>query len=160
MSNRVFIAATGNGLTHATGDAAGQWHVERVRAGSDVRCLAADPLNPARVYAGTQGQGVLRSDDRGRTWQPVGLAGQSVKAIAASPTRPAVVYAGTKPAAMFVSHDGETTGLNWPHSGASPGAGCGSRRLSHRSLAMFRASPSHPPTRSVSSWVLRRARPS
>lgn len=132
MSNRVFIAATGNGLTHATGDAAGQWHVERVRAGSDVRCLAADPLNPARVYAGTQGQGVLRSDDRGRTWQPVGLAGQSVKAIAASPTRPAVVYAGTKPAAMFVSHDG---GDHWAELAAF-------RRIPWRWLWL---SPAEPP---------------
>jgi photosystem II stability/assembly factor-like uncharacterized protein len=106
MTDKVFIATTGNGLARASRDAGGQWEVERVLAGSDVRCLAVDPLNPQRVYAGTQGQGVLRSDDRGRSWHRAGLVGQIVKAIAASPIRQAVVYAGTKPACIFVSHDG------------------------------------------------------
>src|SRR4029450_2790479 len=88
----------------------GQWQVERVLSGSDVRCLAVDPLNPEGVYAGTQGQGLRRSDEPGRSWRRAGLAGQIVKAIAASPMRQAVVYAGTKPACMFVSHDG---GESW-----------------------------------------------
>jgi photosystem II stability/assembly factor-like uncharacterized protein len=110
MTDRVFIATTGNGLARASRDTSGQWQVERVLSGSDVRCLAVDPLNPECVYAGTQGQGLLRSDDRGRSWRRAGLAGQIVKAIAASPMRQAVVYAGTKPACMFVSHDG---GESW-----------------------------------------------
>lgn len=110
MTDSVFIATTGDGLARASRDTTGQWQVERVLPGSDVRCLAVDPLNPQCVYAGTQGQGVLRSDDRGRSWRRAGLAGQIVKAIAASPIRQAVVYAGTKPACMFVSHD---RGENW-----------------------------------------------
>jgi len=110
MTDRVFIATTGNGLARASRDAGGQWEVESLLSGGDVRCLAVDPLNPQRVYAGTQGQGVLRSDDRGRTWHRAGLAGQIVKAIAASPIRQALVYAGTKPAGIFVSPDG---GESW-----------------------------------------------
>ena len=76
----------------------------------DVRCLAADPLNPHVIYAGTQGQGVLRSSDGGKTWRPAGLAGQTVKALAASRTQLGTVYAGTKPALLFVSRDG---GASW-----------------------------------------------
>lgn len=110
MNDRVFIATTGSGLARASQHADGRWEVERLLPGSDVRCLAADPLHRNRVYAGTQGQGVLRSDDRGRTWHQVGLAGQTIKAIAASPTRTGVVYAGTRPAGMFVSDDG---GVSW-----------------------------------------------
>jgi hypothetical protein len=110
VSDRVFIATTGSGLSRASQHADGRWDVEHLLPGSDVRCLAADPLHRDRVYAGTQGQGVLRSDDRGRTWRSVGLAGQTVKAIAASPTRAGVVYAGTKPAGMFISDDG---GVSW-----------------------------------------------
>jgi hypothetical protein len=110
MTDRVFIATTGNGLARAGRDAGGQWEVESLLPGSDVRCLAVDPLNTERVYAGTQGQGVLRSDDRGRTWRRAGLAGHIVKAIAASRIHQAVVYAGTKPACMFVSQDG---GESW-----------------------------------------------
>jgi photosystem II stability/assembly factor-like uncharacterized protein len=110
MNDGIFIATTGSGLARASRQADGRWEVERLLAGSDVRCLAADPLHRERVYAGTQGQGVLRSDDRGRTWRQVGLMGQTVKAIAASPTRAGVVYAGTRPAGMFVSAD---RGASW-----------------------------------------------
>jgi hypothetical protein len=132
MTNRVFIATTGNGLARASRDAGGQWGVESLLLGSDVRCLAVDPLNSERVYAGTQGQGVLRSDDRGRTWRQAGLAGQIVKAIAASPIHQAVVYAGTKPAGMFVSHDG---GESWAELAAF-------RRIPGRWLWL---SPAEPP---------------
>ena len=51
---------------------------------SRVIAMAVDPVYPATIYAGTKGEGVLRSDDRGRTWQAAGLAGHDVKAIAVS----------------------------------------------------------------------------
>src|SRR5262245_44157902 len=105
-----FIATTGSGLSRATRTASGVWHVETLLAGQDVRCLAADPLHPGVVYAGTQGQGVFCSDDRGTTWRPAGLGGHIIKALAVSHAEPGVVYAGTKPALLFVSHDG---GVNW-----------------------------------------------
>lgn len=110
MNDIAFIATTGGGLARASRGAGGCWAVERLLTGSDVLCLVADPLNRERVYAGTQGQGVLRSDDGGRTWWRAGLVGPTVKAIAASPSRAGVVYAGTKPAGMFVSSDG---GASW-----------------------------------------------
>ncbi len=78
--------------------------------GVEVASLAADPLDEARVYAGARGQGILRSDDRGRTWQVVGRPPREVMAIAASPTERDVVYAGTKPAHLFVSRD---AGASW-----------------------------------------------
>lgn len=110
VAERVFISITGSGLARATCSAAGEFGVEILLAGTDVCCLAADPLDRQRVYAGTESMGVLRSDDRGRTWRTVGLAGQPVRAIAASPTQRNVVYAGTRPACLFVSTDG---GTNW-----------------------------------------------
>lgn len=142
MNDRVFIATTGSGLTRASQHAGGRWEVERLLPGSDIRCLAADPLHRDRVYAGTQGQVVLRSDDRGRTWRQVGLAGQTVKAIAASPTRAGVVYAGTKPAGMFVSDDGgvswaELVACKWAeahHGDALAGPCWSERRRSSRNL--------------------------
>lgn len=107
---RVFLATNGRGLARAESGAEGQWAVERKLDGVNVRCLSADPRTPHVVYAGTQGDGVLRSEDRGRTWQPAGLEGQIVKSIAASPVESGVVYAGTKPPAIFVSHD---SGRHW-----------------------------------------------
>ncbi len=75
MNATLFLAATGHGLARASRNANGDWTVEGLLAGQDVRCLAADPLNPNVIYAGTQGNGVLGSNDRGATWRPVGLAG-------------------------------------------------------------------------------------
>ncbi len=75
-----------------------------------MQCLAADPLDANSVYAGTKGKGVLRSRDRGKTWQPSGLDGHVVKALSVSRAEPGTVYAGTKPACVFVSRDG---GVSW-----------------------------------------------
>ena len=110
MSMNTFLATTSHGLARASQSASSEWSVELLLSDQDVRCLAADPLNPNVLYAGTQGNGVLRSNDGGRTWRSVGLAGQIVKALAASRTQPGTVYAGTKPALLFASRDG---GTNW-----------------------------------------------
>jgi hypothetical protein len=107
MSVNTFLATTGNGLAAARRGANGEWSVEMLLADQDVRCLAADPLHPNFVYAGTQGQGVLRSEDGGITWRCAGLTGRIVKALAVSRVEPGAVYAGTKsPPLMFVSRDG------------------------------------------------------
>ena len=110
MMPMTIIAATLEGLARATRTAAGQWQVAFPLPGQDVRCLAADPEQPAVIYAGTQGNGLLRSDDAGVSWRPAGLEGRIVKAIAVSGGQPGVVYAGTRPAHLFVSPDG---GRHW-----------------------------------------------
>lgn len=110
MNAHVFIATTGNGLARASRSPDNEWSVESLIADHDVRCLASDPLDQRVVYAGTQGSGVLRSEDRGRTWRPAGLDGHIVKSLAISRAEPGTVYAGTKPALVFVSRDG---GAHW-----------------------------------------------
>jgi hypothetical protein len=109
-----FLATTGHGIARAEYVATTQWSVEFQLLDQDVRCLAADPLNPEVVYAGTQGNGVLRSHDRGKTWRPCGLWGQVVKALGMSPAVPGTVYAGTKPACLFVSRDEGSTWTELP----------------------------------------------
>jgi hypothetical protein len=106
MNAKTLIAATGSGLARARQDADGTWRVAQILSGQAVRCLTVDRLNPGRVYAGTHGAGLLRSEDAGATWQACGLNGRIVTAVSASPTRPGHVYAGTKPASLFVSSDG------------------------------------------------------
>ncbi len=104
-----FIATTGDGIVRATGTAGAGWQMERLLSGSSVACLAVDPLSTQRVYAGTQGSGVLRSDDGGKTWRSSGLDGRVIKAVAASPIHRGLVYAGTRPACIFVSRDSGDT---------------------------------------------------
>jgi hypothetical protein len=111
MTSRRLLALAHNGVARAECNADAQWVVEQVLTGQDVRCLTVDPLNPEVVYAGTQGQGVFRSGDGGRSWRPVGLHGLIVKSLAASPHQPGVVYAGTKdPPLIYRTQDG---GAQW-----------------------------------------------
>ena len=108
-SQRTFLATTGSGVARADLAADGTWTVEYVLEDQDVRCLASDPFDTNAVYAGTQGNGVFRSGDRGRTWQPAGMQGRVVKSLAVSPHEPGVLFAGTKPACIFISRDGGAT---------------------------------------------------
>jgi hypothetical protein len=71
-----------------------------------VNCIACEATDHSILYAGTDGQGVLRSKDKGKTWQPSGLEGKVVKALAVSATTPGIVYAGVRPAGMYRSRDG------------------------------------------------------
>lgn len=108
--NRIFLSTNGSRLARAECAKDSYWSVEFVLKGTDVRCLATDPHHPNVVYAGTQGKGVLRSDDWGKTWQPAGMGGHVVKAVAVSPAEPGLLVAGTRPASVFISRDG---GQNW-----------------------------------------------
>ena len=73
MGMQTDLATTGHELARASQRADGEWQVECFLAGRDVRCLAADSLHPEIIYVGTQGNGVLRSNDRGMTWRSAGL---------------------------------------------------------------------------------------
>jgi hypothetical protein len=72
----VFLATGPTGLARAE---LAEGYVEHVAARFDVRYIAADPHAAENVYAGAQGDGVLRSDDAGRTWRRSGLEGWVVK---------------------------------------------------------------------------------
>ena len=71
----------------------------------DVRCLAVDPADPRRLYAGMQRNGIWRSQNGGINWEPAGLDGITVKALATSAAAPGAVWAGTKPPRLFRSGD-------------------------------------------------------
>jgi hypothetical protein len=133
-----------------------QWTVEGPHFGGwEVYHVAGSPADPDRIYAsqstGWFGQIVQRSDDGGRSWQPVGngfaYAGEAgthqwydgtphpwefarVWHLEPSPTDPDTVYAGVEDAALFRSTDGAMTwselpGLRTHRSGPGwqPGAG-------------------------------------
>jgi hypothetical protein len=103
----VVLATLGAGVARARRESGG-WRTDRVLAGRPVRCLAVG--GNGTVWAGTQGEGLLRSDDGGATWQEAGLQGRIVKAIAPSPHDPSVVYAGLKPPGVVVTREG---GVTW-----------------------------------------------
>jgi photosystem II stability/assembly factor-like uncharacterized protein len=104
----VFIGY-GDGLVRATIN--GAVRQTRVLTGCPVPMVAADPNEPDRVYAATLGQGLLRSDDGGRTFERVSSVNSDLVwsvAVSASDrngTR-GTVYAGTQMSALYRSTDG------------------------------------------------------
>ena len=111
MTIKRLLALSHNGVARAECDPDGQWSMEQVLSGQDVRCLEVSPLNRQVIYAGTQGQGVFRSEDGGRSWQAAGLQGVIVKSLAVSRHQPGLIYAGTKsPPLIYRTHDG---GAQW-----------------------------------------------
>lgn len=101
-------------------------HAESQLVGMNTTCVATDPLRPERVYCGTFGRGLWRSNNAGRTWEPIGDPGNAmgpwngegithpqITSVAVSSTERSggygVVYAGTEPTALFRSEDGGNT---------------------------------------------------
>jgi hypothetical protein len=67
--------------------------------------LSADPYLAGRAWCCTRDGGVFRSDDRGETWRPCGLAGERLMSIAPSPARADLIWAGCEPSAVWRSAD-------------------------------------------------------
>lgn len=107
-ASKALLSVTGNGLARAEADARG-WTVVFPLHGRRVRSLAAAAGDTNTVFAGTD-DGVLRSGDRGQTWQACGVTAHPVTALAVSPLEPDTIYAGVKPAGVLVSRDG---GKSW-----------------------------------------------
>jgi len=103
----ILLATTGRGIQRAL-KTQERWSLDSHLTDRDVRSLAAAP--ETTVLAGTQGDGLFRSDDRGATWAPSGLEDTIVKSICFCAGDPSRVYAGTKPPHIFRSDDG---GRSW-----------------------------------------------
>lgn len=80
--------------------------VELNLEGRGARCLAVDPRDPDKVYAGTSDEGLFRSSDGGKSWERLsGIKHPRITSVAVSPVDGAL-YAGTEPSSLFVSRDG------------------------------------------------------
>ena len=101
-------AATGDAIARLDESADG-WDVHLSLRGSGAQCLAADPRDPAVVYAGLRQGGVRRTADGGRSWVDCRLPEPDVFSLAVSAADGAV-YAGTEPSRLFRSDDG---GESW-----------------------------------------------
>jgi len=106
---QTFMANNEKGITRAE-SMNSEWNVESLLGDVAVTCLTLEPLNRNRIYAGTRSQGILKSDDRGITWQTIGMNHHVIKSIAVSSADPDAIYVGTKPPAIFISRDG---GQSW-----------------------------------------------
>jgi len=65
--------------------------------GGRTRAVAGVPSQPNIFYVGAVDGGVWKSNDYGRTWNPIfdGQPSQSIGAIAVSPSNPEIIYVGS-----------------------------------------------------------------
>ncbi len=71
MTTLRFFAATGDAVARVTCEN-GRCEVLMGLEGSGAQCVAADPHDPNRVFAGTFDNGLWRSRDGGESWSRVG----------------------------------------------------------------------------------------
>lgn len=109
MTARVFLSCYDKGISRAEREQDGSWKVQRLLPEFSVTCLASDPSDPDRVFAGTSGEGIWRSKDRGLTWEFISTLETQVKSLSVSPHDPLTIYAGTKPALVYKTVDGGRT---------------------------------------------------
>lgn len=108
--NLVFLSGFSEGIMRAVAGGEGGWLVQGTLVDVDVSCLAEDHSRPGVVYAGSREQGVFRSEDTGKSWEPMGMEGHIVKSLAVDPHNSGVIFAGTEPPLIFRSDDG---GESW-----------------------------------------------
>jgi len=112
-TTRMYVT-TGRELVLLT-ERGGEWNAALKLVGLPTECVAVDPLNAARVFCGTFGQGLWLSADGGETWSPAGegIAHPQVMSVAVSAAERqgghGVIWAGTEPSALFRSEDGGRT---------------------------------------------------
>src|ERR1700745_982927 len=91
---------------------ASTWTVDEHLAGLSPGCVAVDLSRPAQVYCGTARNGLFRSRDSGRNWEPAGpgIDHPIITAVDVGHAGQAdgfgLVYAGTEPSAGFRSDNG------------------------------------------------------
>jgi len=137
---RVLVGTKKGGFILTSDEERKQWDVQGpLFAGWEVYHMQASPANPDRLYAapstGWFGQVIQRSDDGGKTWEPVGnefvYDGETgthqwydgtqhpwdftrVWVLEPSPSDPDTLFAGVEDAALFKSTDGGTTWQELP----------------------------------------------
>ena len=59
--------------TYRSSNGTAKWHLIEVVGSDDDMVVAIDwdPADPHRVYAGTEGGSIFRSEDRGESWEPI-----------------------------------------------------------------------------------------
>jgi hypothetical protein len=104
------------------------WTIEAHLGGLSPACVAVDLSSPAQVYCGTARDGLFRSRDSGRNWEPAGpgIDHPMITAVDVGHAGQAdgfgLVYAGTEPSAVFRSDNGGDSWVDLAELRALPSA--------------------------------------
>lgn len=131
-----------------------KWRMIGPFRGGRTRAVAGVPSQPNVFYVGAVDGGVWKTDDAGRTWQPIFDAQptQSIGAIAVAPSDPNVIYVGSGEGlhrpdlsvgnGIYRSAD---AGRNWVHLGLTDGQQIAELAVDpHNANRLFAAVLGHP----------------
>jgi hypothetical protein len=101
------------------------WKTTENLKGSRPQAVALDQGNSERLYCGTFDKGLMKSDNRGKSWNRIGksaISSPSITSVSVDHNQIrknefSKVYAGTEPSELYASNDGgesweKMTGLN------------------------------------------------
>ena len=115
INETTLYAATGDAVVRVFSSDGKLWEASASLEDKGAQCVAVDPKDRDRVFAGTFDDGLWRSLDGGDSWQriEVGIEEDRVLSVAISPSSVTdglgAVYAGTEPSRLYISEDdGET----------------------------------------------------
>jgi photosystem II stability/assembly factor-like uncharacterized protein len=117
------FAATGDAVYRLDSPDGERWETTPTLEGSGSQCVAVDPHDPNRIFAGTFDSGLWRSRDGGVTWGRVGegaggIAEGRVLSVAVSPSHRvrgiSAVYVGTEPSRLYRSENDCETWRDFP----------------------------------------------
>ena len=112
MANKLYVGTEEGVIT--IGSHEGMWGIESQSLKTwGIEEVVVDPNAGNRVYAGTRGDGVLASEDGGKSWKKpsYGRPGPGkVRCLTIDPHDSHRLYAGCEPVEIFVSED---QGANW-----------------------------------------------
>jgi photosystem II stability/assembly factor-like uncharacterized protein len=109
-NNARLLVATERGI-HYSADGGEHWSLIALE-GKGIRTIVQDPIHARIFWAGTEDDGVFRSEDGGATWRSEnhGAPLVTVYAIAIDPTNSNLIYLGTHEGGVYRSND---SGKSW-----------------------------------------------
>jgi len=91
-SDILYAATIGAGLFRSE-NGAQQWQkINPIKESEAYYFVKIDPENPVRIFAGGEESGVWLSENRGKSWQLIGLQGMTVVDLAIDPANPNRVF--------------------------------------------------------------------
>ena len=94
-----------------------KWDSTSHLVGMQPTCIAIDPLRPERIYCGTFGRGLWRSNDAGVNWKPIGNPGLAMEPY----DEKGIPWA--KVMSLAVSGNEHNRGYGFVYAGTEPAAG-------------------------------------